>query len=132
MSRINQAVGFIEADGTIQISTEGRVTIEVEQVDPRPLCELQRELGGVISRRGTRNAYRWRLSQKDHVTTALLAIASLGWGVKRDQAQIARQFLLGRTKLANTRNVLSALKATTANTNNTKGVSNDFRFQPQS
>lgn len=128
MSTISQGVGFIEADGTIQINPQGNVSIEVEQVEPRPLFELQDLFHGTVSRRGTRDAWRWRVSKKGDVLNLLRFIRMAAWGAKKDQARITLNFMNGNTSLRNARNVLTNLKTTNRNRTCERTTDNEYRF----
>ena len=108
--RRRQAIGFIEADGCIQLSKDGKVSIEVEQIDPRALFELQRVFGGNVTRRGTRDAWRWRVGARNEAMKVLSAVSDYGWTLKREQAQAALLYLNESSSLDVARRVLKHLK----------------------
>ena len=127
------ATGCFEGEGTILLNAEGRLTLELEQVDHTPLFNLREIFGGTINKRGTRDVWRWRLSKKADVHHALESVASHGHGSKARQASIVVAWLEGNHTLESTRKVLHHLKhdrtAVDAPTPVLKETPNGFRFQ---
>lgn len=109
-AEVLQAVGFLEGEGCILLNPKGYASIEAEQVDPAPLFQLQKALGGIVTRRKTRDVWRWRLSKKPLVKEFLEALSSRGWGNKKDQAQTLLLYLNEEIRLDTARSVISALK----------------------
>lgn len=106
------AAGFIAADGTIQIDRQGRVYVEVEQVEPAPLFQLSTLYGGRVHKRRTRGVWRWRVAARHDVIELLteLSAHTAESCSKRQQAEVALGYLGGVHSLELARRDITALK----------------------
>ena len=97
LHEVTWAAGFIDGEGSIGVYRSNgaalMLSLDVAQVDRRPLEELSRLFGGTITlnpRRGEHPIYQWRQHSANAART--LALVAPYLRSKKEQAELAVEF----------------------------------------